>query len=199
MTNATSTARPRGAARREALLQATLELLGETGADVLTHRRVAERAQLPLASTTYWFESKEHLLTAALAHAADRDVQRLHDAAAELDDVPVPSVAQIATLVVGPDAGHSRSSLLSTYALMLEAARRPALQEVSQRWTDAYLQTLGGLLARAGSRHPGDDARLLVAAIDGLLIDHLSTGAEDAFDPMPELARLTHALLEASR
>ena len=70
-------ARPRGAARRESLLQAVLKIVADVGADAVTHRRVAEVAGLPLASTTYWFDSKEHLLTAALELAAERDMARL--------------------------------------------------------------------------------------------------------------------------
>jgi len=66
--------RPRGPARREALLEAVLAIVAEVGAEAVTHRRVAERAGLPLASTTYWFDSKEDLLTAALELAAERDV-----------------------------------------------------------------------------------------------------------------------------
>src|SRR5437868_10053474 len=69
--------RPRGAARREALLEAVLRIVADVGPDAVTHRRVAEEAQLPLASTTYWFDSKEHLLTAALEMAAERDTARL--------------------------------------------------------------------------------------------------------------------------
>src|SRR6516225_3412599 len=74
---APSRTRPRGAARREALLDAVLRVVAEAGVEAVTHRRVAEMARLPLASTTYWFESREHLLTAALERAAERDVQRL--------------------------------------------------------------------------------------------------------------------------
>jgi DNA-binding transcriptional regulator YbjK len=194
--------RPRGAARREALLEATLALLGETGADAVTHRRVAERAGLPLASTTYWFQSKEHLLTETLQYAAERDERRLRDAADAVltragSDGP-PTVAEVVDVVLGAageDAGASRGSLMAAYALMLEAARRPALQELSQRWTEAYLETVGALLQRAGSPRPADDARLLIAATDGLLIDRLATGAEDTFDPRPELERLARALI----
>jgi len=71
--------RPRGAARREALLDAVLRIVAEEGVDAVTHRRVADVAGLPLASTTYWFDSKEHLLTAALERAADRDIERLRE------------------------------------------------------------------------------------------------------------------------
>jgi TetR/AcrR family transcriptional regulator, regulator of biofilm formation and stress response len=54
-----------------------LRIVADTGADAVTHRRVAEVAQLPLASTTYYFASKEELLTAALELAAERDLFRL--------------------------------------------------------------------------------------------------------------------------
>jgi DNA-binding transcriptional regulator YbjK len=197
-TTQSTAARPRGAARREALLEATLALLAEVGADAVTHRRVAARAELPLASTTYWFDSKEQLLTEALRHAAERDQARLRAAAGTLT-ATVPTAADIVGVILDPgaedDPCSSRGSLLATYTLMLEAARRPGLQAMSQRWSDAYLGTVGSLLDRAGSRRPADDARLLIAATDGLLIDRLATGTDDDFDPRPELERLAATLL----
>jgi DNA-binding transcriptional regulator YbjK len=200
----TKSNRPRGTARRAALLDATLTLVGELGADAVTHRRVAERAGLPLASTTYWFDSKEQLLTEALAHAADQDTERLRSAAeGALTAAGPPTPAAIISVLVGApgDGGPvaDRGALMATYALMLEAARRPALQGLSERWTDAYLQTIGGLLARVGSPRPVDDARLLVAACDGLIIDGLATGDGDDRDPRPELERLLAALLVQTR
>ena len=189
--------RPRGAARREALLEAVLRIVAEVGADAVTHRRVAEMAGLPLASTTYWFDSKEHLLTAALEFAADRDVVRLHTLAAELAG-DAGTVEAIVTAIVEPlDDGlqASRGSLMATYALLLEAARRPALRAVARRWTDAYMETIGGLLERAGSLRPREDAQLLLGAADGLLIEQLASG--EACDLRPQLRRLATALLGA--
>ncbi len=90
---------------------------------------------------------------------------------------------------------------------MLEAARRPALREVTERWTDAYLEALPPLLAAAGSRHPRADAELLLAAADGLLVDQLASGdasaeappsgAADHLDLGPQLRRLADALVKA--
>src|SRR5579871_4901656 len=103
--------RPRGAARREALLEAVLRIVADTGPDAVTHRRVAEVAELPLASTTYWFSSKEDLLAAALEFAAARDIAALDGRAAELAGAD-PRDA-VPTLILGPLAGgieHSRGS-----------------------------------------------------------------------------------------
>ena len=69
-----------------------------------------------------------------------------------------------------------RGSMIATYALLLEAARRPPLQAVVRRWTDAYLVAVGRLLEAAGSTDPAADAELLIAAADGLLIEQLATG-----------------------
>ncbi len=183
--------RPRGAARREALLDAVLRIVAEHGTDAVTHRRVAEVAALPLASTTYWFKSKEHLLTAALELAAERDIARLHEhVAAASGQTGALELAVSAIVTVEP----TRSSLITTYALLLEAARRPALREIAQRWTVAYLETIGALLERAGSMHPREDAELLLAAADGLVIEQLASGREA--DLRPALRRLAAALAE---
>jgi DNA-binding transcriptional regulator YbjK len=192
VTTSQDSKRPRGAARREALLEAVLEIVAEVGAEAVTHRRVAEQAQLPLASTTYWFDSKEDLLTAALQLAAERDVARLHELADRLGERD-PLEAVLATVLGPVEEPANRASLMATYALMLEAARRPALQDLARRWTDAYLETIGELLARAGSARPREDARLILAAADGLLLEQLAAG--DADDPRPALARLIHILI----
>ena len=191
----TKTARPRGAARRDALLDAVLRIVAEVGADAVTHRRVAEVAGLPLASTTYWFDSKEHLLTAALERAADRDVARLHEFRDQLPEAPADPLGLAVELLEACDeAPHaSRGSLVATYALMLEAARRPALRELMSRWTDAYLDALAHLLSLAGSKDAAGDAAIMLGAADGLLIDRLAAGEEIALGT--ELRRLAAALV----
>ena len=190
--------RPRGAARREALLDAVLRVVAEEGVDAVTHRRVAEVAGLPLASTTYWFKSKEHLLTAALQRAADRDIARLRAFLGETpQDTPDPLGLAVGA-VVDPSEHSGQTSrgwLLATYALVLEAARRPALREVTMRWTDGYLDALSPVLAAAGSREPRTDAELLLAAADGLVVEQLAS--DDESDLTPRLRRLAYALVTA--
>ena len=72
---------------------------------------------------------------------------------------------------------------------------RPALRDVTMRWTDAYLEALDPLLAAAGSRHPRSDAELLLAAADGLLVQQLAS--DDVSDLAPRLRRLADALVKA--
>ena len=226
--NTSNSARPRGAARREALVDAVLRVVAEAGVDAVTHRRVAEEAGLPLASTTYWFQSKEHLLTAALESAAERDIERLRAFLREPAEGPADSLGLAVGAILGPieestKAPPSRAAdnstkappsgaadnfiytsrgwLLATYTLVLEAARRPALREVTLRWTDAYLEALGPLLAAAGSRHPRSDAELMLAAADGLLIEQLASDDASTKADLSTIAarlwRLADALVRA--
>ena len=189
--------RPRGAARREALLEAVLRIVAEVGPDAVTHRRVAEVAGLPLASTTYWFDSKEHLLTAALELAAERDTARLLAYGAEMERSDVDPLDAVVIAIGDCDDGSqpNRGSIIATFALLLEAARRPALQQIAQRWTEAYLLTLSRLLERAGSASPRADAELLIGATDGLLLEQLASGKTENLNP--RLRRLAAALVAA--
>jgi DNA-binding transcriptional regulator YbjK len=196
MTVVTAVERPRGAARREALLRAALRIVGEIGPEAVTHRRVAEVAGLPLASTTYWFSSKDELLTAALELAAHDDVSRLRRTAAGLDvnGDPVQAIVELILSPVGEALRSSRASLIAAYSLWLEAARRPGLRRLATSWTDAYHDALADVLERAGAADPGQDAQLLVATADGLVMDLLTRGGSS--DLRPPLCRLAAALLD---
>ena len=59
---------PKGERRRFALICAAAELLCHAGFEAVTHRAVAERAGLPLASTTYYFSSLEELIETAVEY-----------------------------------------------------------------------------------------------------------------------------------
>jgi TetR/AcrR family transcriptional regulator, regulator of biofilm formation and stress response len=192
-----TSSRPRGIARREALLDAVIQIVADRGVDEVTHRRVAEVAQLPLASTTYWFASREEMLTAALELAARRDIARLERCAQELTEVDV-TPDMILSLIFDPladDLQHSRGSVLGAYALWLEAARRPALRELASGWSEAYVAATSRLLGRAGSPNPVGDARLVVAAIDGLAVHQLVDGGP--ISVRSELQRLITTLLSS--
>jgi len=190
-------ARPRGAARREALLEAALRIVAEVGADAVTHRRVAQAAGLPLASTTYWFDSKEHLLTAAIELAADRDIARIEALVSGRGDGADPIAVAVGGLLEPLDERPgSRTSLLAAYSLLLEAARRPALRAIATRWSEAYTRGLATLLEAAGSRQARADAQLLMAAYDGLLLEQLAAGVSANLSS--RLRRLTRALLQSS-
>jgi DNA-binding transcriptional regulator YbjK len=182
----------RGEARRGLLLEATLRVIADEGPGAVTHRRVAAEAGLPLAATTYWFSSKEELLLEAYRLAAQADLDRLRALGATCARTPPSELASgLADLIAG-ELAEQRAALMASYALWLEAARRPELREVERAWNDESVAVVADLLAAAGADDPLVAARLLMAGIDGLILGELGRG-----DPAgsAELRPLVHRLV----
>lgn len=191
---------PRGEARRAHLLEAALRIVAATGPGALTHRRLAEEAQLPLAATTYWFTSKEELVVEAYRLAAADDLARVEALAAQIERDGLASGAELAERLAALALGEleeERESLVAGYALCLEAARRPELRAIAIGWTDAYRRLAARMLAAVGSARPEADARLLVATLDGLLFEQLAreNGEAERAELRDALTRLVGALL----
>lgn len=69
---------------------------------------------------------------------------------------------------------EERTMQLARFELLLEGARRPALQETLGRCGDSFVRVAQPVAVAAGSRHPERDARLLVAMVNGVLFAQLS-------------------------
>ena len=85
MAQMTAAATPKGERRRYALVCAAADLLCEGGFQAVSHRTVADRAGLPLASTTYYFSSLEELIETAVEYLGRGEVAALR---ARLQELP---------------------------------------------------------------------------------------------------------------
>ena len=190
----------RGEARRAAILDATIRLLGSVGPTGITHRRVASEADVPLAATTYYFDSKDDLLHEALRLVASRELERLQAQAEELGRAfsSPGALGRALAGVLTAQIEHERESLIAKFEVYLEAARRPTLKAASRHWIDGFRSLATQALAAAGAAEPREVAELLVAGADGLLLQHLAT-AEDPREIGPlgrRLEALAGALIE---
>ncbi|MEV2272443.1 TetR/AcrR family transcriptional regulator [Nonomuraea africana] len=151
---------PRGLRRRAALLAAAVELLTEGGFAAVTHRAVAQRAELPLAATTYYFTSRDHLLAEAFAQLVDSEL------AATRGWVAAHGLEHILDEVAGAD----RMRQLALWELYVHAGRDPALQQIARRWTDGCVAIVADALGR-----PADDpaVRLVYTAVSALWLEHV--------------------------
>jgi hypothetical protein len=112
---------------------------------------------------------------------------------------PADPIGAVTSEILAPidhERPGSRGSLIASYSLLIEAARRPALQAVAARWSEAYVEALGTMLAAAGSCQPRADAQLLMATYDGLQIEQLATGVSTSLTS--RLRRIARALVERS-
>jgi TetR/AcrR family transcriptional regulator, regulator of biofilm formation and stress response len=165
----------------------------------VTHRAVAERAGVPLASTTYWFESKEELLQETLLLAAREEVARLERLVLELapSDIDVAGWARAVASVLAADVEADPVRHVAFVELVLEGTRRPWLREEIERWDRAHLNLAELGLRAAGSPDPPGDAQLVVAAITGLLLGQIASPRPDFEDKVfrPALERLFSSLV----
>jgi DNA-binding transcriptional regulator YbjK len=172
---------PRGAARRDAILRAAIELVGEQGPDALTHRAVAERAGVAVSATTYWFSSKEEIFREAVALAAQEEVERFERLVLDLAPRHVAPAdwAREVSAVLAADVQADPARPIALYEFLLEAARQPALREDVGRWELAQLRLAEAGLRAAGSDDPETDAHVIVATITGLILGQLTTPRSD--------------------
>jgi DNA-binding transcriptional regulator YbjK len=148
----------RNPARRRAILEATIRIVGEHGPRAVTHRAVAREADVPLAATTYYFSSREELLEEALRYAGSRDVRDLEHLAQSLSpgDLSVEALAAVLSAYLSKQLRTRRRTILAQYELQLESARRPHLRTTTRQDMASFLVVVdgdasGGRAHRVGS------------------------------------------------
>ncbi|MFC5154468.1 TetR family transcriptional regulator [Streptomyces amakusaensis] len=144
----------------------------------MSHRTVAREAELPATASTYYFESIDALLTAALTSCMNEDAERIR-ALIEAPDDGTDKRRGLALLMVEilSTPGH----LLAEFELCLLASRRPDLRGPTRHWAETL---------RAFARLFTDDplrVEVFSNAYDGLLLKALMADeppSADGFEAM---------------
>lgn len=172
------------AGRRDQALEAALELLGTSGVRGLTHRAVDTRAGLPPGTSSNYFRTRDALLRGVVEHLATLERARLE--AMAIDPPPAQhstrQIARDAARMIDDLLGPARTLTLARHAIFLEAAWRPGLCAAIPTATEPFWVLLENRLREAGSIEPVWHSRLLLAYIDGLLVDQLVRPLTE-FDP----------------
>ncbi len=173
----TAASTPKGERRRQALVEAAAALLAEGGFEALRHRAVADRAGLPLASTTYYFDSLDELITAAVEHHARAELVR---GRALLDALParprdLDSVIDLVLdqLLGSPAEDRDAELVLLRYERLVATFRRPYLRPLMRTLGNELRVLLHEVLVRSGTDL--DERRLeqLIALVDGAVVNAL--------------------------
>ena len=144
----------RASAAGAELVAAAADLLRSGGFDAVRHRAVAERAGLPLSSTTYYFDSLDDLVVAATERTS-RD--ELAEGRARLDALAEgpPDTAALIEIVLdqllGPESRDGGlDAVLLRYERLVGAGRRPYLAPLMRRLRGELDALLAEVLARCG-------------------------------------------------
>ncbi|MDV6011191.1 TetR family transcriptional regulator C-terminal domain-containing protein [Haloechinothrix sp. LS1_15] len=192
---------PKGERRRAALLDAGVGLLVEGGFDAVRHRAVAERAGLPLASTTYYFSSLDDLVAAVVERHARADLDRGRQRLAELDTCERSTAALIELvldMLLGPRraAGDADAeAVLVRYERLVATGRRPHLRPLMRTLAAELRSLLSEIFDRSGRPVSPAELERIIALVDGAVVNAL---IEIDPDPRAAAERMLHAALEGS-
>ncbi|MGW3497420.1 TetR/AcrR family transcriptional regulator [Streptomyces sp. NPDC001020] len=176
---------------REALLNAAVRVVARGGLRKLTYRAVAEEAGVTHGLVVHHFGSRDALIEEALTHTirTSLSTSALEPGTGKVADFSA-GLAEMVTADPGTQAFQ--------YELLLEARRRPELlphlRVLYDEYFDATQRELTRMLPAGADRAL---ARLVFAALDGLVLHQLVFGEPEVIDTALEelrsLLRLLHA------
>ncbi|MFC4373520.1 TetR/AcrR family transcriptional regulator [Nocardia halotolerans] len=154
--------------RRERIARAAIDVIGERGVEGLTHRAVAEAADVPIAGTTYHFKDKEDLLAAALETCVADYAIAMADIAHTGPDMTIETLIDRTAAALVDCFGPQRTITSVQLELYVAAIRRPALRPIADRFTEA---------TRAMYAHftDADTATLLTDTAQGITLRGMAT------------------------
>ncbi len=174
---------------RERLLDAVIRIASSQGMDKVTWRSVGAEAGLSHSLVRFYFGSGDEMIAQALERAARLDVAESEVLAADVDTFLSDFVETI--------AGEGNRGLLQ-YDYLLRAVRGAVPVERVRAIYDFYLEQVGGTLTNVGIEDPdGSVAALVLAAIDGLILQHAVYGSAERTEAA--MARLREVLQMLAR
>lgn len=172
--------------RRTLISDAALAILGRGGPRALTHRAVDAEAGIPAGSTSYYYRTREALLTACVRRliavdqaligeqakvaAADRELIgdfRSGNAPADL----VENYCLAITTMVQRWVNDYPHLLLARFSLSIETAQLPELSHELAAGRELARQRVTESLKAIGAPRPRRCSKWLIACLNGLMFE----------------------------
>jgi AcrR family transcriptional regulator len=165
---------PPRSSRRAEICDAALDLAAEGGNHALTHQAIDKRLGIAQGSTSYYFRTRQALVTAVTAHLAA--VTRDAFTAAQSGDVTAAATVDGAAAFIGRwiDSllGTRRRDVVARYALLPDAAQNDELRAALARCLFGPEAAIA-LMESLGARDPARAGRDLLSLLEGLLFDRI--------------------------
>lgn len=181
--------------RRDRLTDAGLAVLAAGGARALTHRALDREAGVPVGTAANYFRSRDELLAALGRRVFERlapDPGRLAELAPRPADLALFTDYMydiVARATADPDL------LIALFELRLEGRRRPPLAAELARTLQRGFESDVAHAAGAGFPVRPLDIALMHYALDGLLLDVLTTSVGGGIEPADAVRELTRRLV----
>jgi DNA-binding transcriptional regulator YbjK len=180
--------------RRTTLLDTALQVLAEHGMRGLTHRAVDRAAGLPDGSTSYYFRTRDALVTGCLRRLLELDRTAVPADPGPLDvDLLTDRAVEAGVRMVTDGAPHT----LARYELSLHVVRTPALRAELVEMGDQLRGLIAVALAALGVSEARQAAEELAAVMDGLVFTALVRGPREPEELRAWLRPPLHRTLSA--
>jgi len=177
----------RAQARRDALLTAAVQVAAEHGMAAVTHRAVTERAGLPLATVSYFFDSITELANEAIRAYAAADSELLHALAGELatQELTPDAIASAFAAAAAP----RRTDTLAMFEAYLNAARTDQIRDAVADALTAARGVAAAALRTANIPAPERLSSALVALAHGFALHELAVPGSASSADLAQAAR----------
>lgn len=183
--------------RRKKLADAGIRVLAAEGARGLTHRSVDAEAGTPRGTASNYFKTREALIAALVHRIGERLTPDPAVHAKLAERTPGPGLFAdylrdiVARLTASPDV------TLALFELRLESARRPELAAIIGGWQREAFRADVEFNRQAGLPGGAEEIALFHYALDGLLLDRLTTPLDPDTSTDAIVDRLVSGLLGA--
>ncbi len=172
---------PKAQPRRDALLEAAVEVVGREGLAGTTHRTVTEAAGVPLATASYYFSSIGELVAEALTRFVRNRAEEMEIPEISPEIAAFLSPADIATSFAERVMQLDEARRLAFYEVLVNAKRAPELAEPAREALATYRRATQTGLRAVGGQADDRSARAFVALAVGFGLLHLvDPQADDA-------------------
>ncbi len=178
--------------RRRAIADAGLAVLAAEGSRGLTHRAVDVAAGIPVGTTSNYFRSRDALIEGLVDRIGERLAPTEEDLARRASATPGAALFADYLRDIVRRLSDDRDVTLALFELRLESSRRPEVAALLGAWQRAGLD--GDVAFNVAAGLPGGrrEIALFHYAIDGLLLDRLTT----PIDPDTTTDEIVDALVE---
>jgi DNA-binding transcriptional regulator YbjK len=163
--------RAKGVERKQAIVDAAVELIAARGPAPLSHRAAARRAGVPDSAPSYYFESIEELTLEAFRAAIGSFVERIEALREEIGRASLTPEQAIGAYVAGAP-GATRETRLQ-FEAYLYAVKHPEVRGEVQAAIEAMTSAAEGVIRAIGRPDLVWAAPIVVAFVDGFTIQQL--------------------------
>ena len=161
----------RSVERRSQIAQAAIEVLASHGIGGLTHRRVAARADISLAATTYYFRTKFDIVVEASGIVLRGYTDAFNRAAARIRGAPTDSntFGEFVCRLIRHASRRERMRTICWAEIILDARRHQESLMLARQWFGELAGVWRELAKAAQTSNPEAVGRSAIDVVIGLL------------------------------